>query len=93
MQSKSERFKQWRGSQFDAEQNALKSALLISDYVSSVESFELIRDQAELKFQEFEQFKARSFGTVVFAKLFIDEAISHLSENAVKEKNYLRNPV
>lgn len=89
MQSKSERFKQWRGSQFDAEQNALKSALLISDYVSSVESFELIRDQAELKFQEFEQFKARSFGTVVFAKLFIDEAISHLSENAVKEKKLL----
>ncbi|CAM3068782.1 purine NTPase, putative [Legionella steigerwaltii] len=89
MLSKSERFKQWRGSQSDAEQNILNSALLISDYVSSVDDLEVIRTNAEKKFQDFDQYKVRSWGIIAFVKLFIDEAIAQLPETADKEKKLL----
>ncbi|WP_392536400.1 hypothetical protein [Legionella sp. 227] len=89
MQSKRERFKQWRGSQSDKEQNILDSAMLISDYVSSVDNLETIQVNAGQKFKDFEQLKARTYGIIVFAKLFIDEAIEQLPESAAKEKKIL----
>lgn len=91
MLSKIDRFKQWRGSQSDAEQNVLATALLISDYVSSVDNLDIIRDNAARKSKDFELHKARSLGTVVFAKLFIDEAHAQLPETAEKEKKILSN--
>ncbi|KTC80480.1 hypothetical protein [Legionella cherrii] len=91
MLSKSERFKQWRGSQFEKEQNILDSAMLISDYASSVDNLEVIKTNAEKKYQDFNQYKMRSWGIIAFVKLFIDEAIDQLPETASKERKILTN--
>ncbi|OEH47647.1 hypothetical protein lpari_01322 [Legionella parisiensis] len=85
MLSKKERFKQWRGSKFHAEQKALNSALLISNYVNSADNLEVIKANAQIKYNEFNQYNARAWGTAVFVKLFIDEAIEQLPETADKE--------
>ncbi|QLZ69997.1 hypothetical protein FOLKNPGA_02797 [Legionella sp. PC1000] len=85
MLSKEERFKRWRGTRFYAEQNALNSALLISNYVNSVDNLEAIKANAQTKYNDFDQYNARPWGTAVFVKLFIDEAIAQLPEDADKE--------
>ncbi|WP_412757097.1 hypothetical protein [Legionella bozemanae] len=85
MLSKEERFKQWRGIKFHAEQKALNSALLISNYVNSVDNLEVIKANAQTKYNDFNQYKALSWGTAVFVKFFIDEAIAQLPKTADKE--------
>lgn len=85
MLSKEERFKLWRGTKFYAEQKALNSALLISNYVNSVDNLEVIKANAQTKYNDFDQYNARAWGTAVFIKLFIDEAIAQLPDTADKE--------
>ncbi|HHT0594113.1 TPA: hypothetical protein ACTXXA_002330 [Legionella anisa] len=85
MLSKEERFKLWRGTKFYAEQKALNSALLISNYVNSVDNLEVIKANAQTKYNDFDQYNARAWGTAVFVKLFIDEAIAQLPDTADKE--------
>lgn len=85
MLSKEERFKQWRGIKFHAEQKALNSALLISNYVNSVDNLKVIKANAQTKYNDFNQYKALSWGTAVFVKFFIDEAIAQLPKTADKE--------
>ncbi|WP_199739190.1 hypothetical protein [Legionella qingyii] len=89
MLSKIERFKEWRGSKSDAEQNILESALLIFDYVNSVDNLDAIKASVQTKYKEFDQYGKRSWGIAVFVKLFIDEAIAQLPETAAKEKALL----
>ncbi|MCW8442745.1 hypothetical protein OQJ05_01610 [Fluoribacter gormanii] len=86
MLSKIERFKEWRGSKSDAEQQILESALLIFDYVNSVDNLDAIKANAQEKYNEFDQHGKRSWATAVFVKLFIDEAIAQLPETAENEK-------
>lgn len=85
MLSKEERFKLWRGIKCHTEQHALNSALLISNYVNSVDNLEVIKANAQKKYNDFNQYNSRSWGTAVFVKLFIDEAIAQLPETADKE--------
>ena len=85
MLSKIERFKEWRGSKSDAEQDILESALIIISYVNSVDNLDDIKANAQTKYYEFDQYNKRSWGTAVFVKLFIDEAITHLPKTAEKE--------
>ncbi len=89
MLSKINRFKQWRGSKSDAEQHILNTALLISDYVNSVDNLEVIKANAKTKYNDFNQYKVRPWGVAVFVKLFLDEAIDQLPETAEKEKALL----
>lgn len=85
MLSKINRFKQWRGSKSDAEQHILNSALIISDYVNSVDNLAVIKANAKTKYNDFNQYKVRPWGVAAFVKLFIDEAIDQLPETAEKE--------
>ena len=91
MLSKIERFQQWRGSKSAAEQQNLDVALLISEYVNSVDNLGIIKAEAATKFRDFDQYKSRTLATAVFTKLFIDEAIAQLPETAAKEKAVLIN--
>ncbi|WP_454782026.1 hypothetical protein [Legionella sp. WA2022007384] len=85
MLSKIERFKEWRGNKSDAEQDILETALIIINYVNSVDNLDDIKANAQTKYYEFDQYHKRSWGTAVFIKLFIDEAITHLPKTAEKE--------
>ncbi|VEB37686.1 purine NTPase, putative [Legionella sainthelensi] len=89
MLSKRERFQQWRGIKSDDELQILEVALLISEYVNSVDRLEIIKADAESKFNDFNQDNSRSWATAVFTKLFIDEAIAQLPETAAQEKALL----
>ncbi|KTD63613.1 purine NTPase [Legionella santicrucis] len=89
MLSKRERFQQWRGIKSDDELQILEIALLISEYVNSVDKLEVIKTEAESKFKDFDQDNSRSWATAVFTKLFIDEAIAQLPETAAQEKELL----
>ncbi|WP_454784390.1 hypothetical protein [Legionella sp. WA2024007413] len=86
MLSKIERFKEWRGNKSEAEQDILESALIMIHYIDSVRNLDDIATNAQVKYYEFDQYKKRSWGTAVFAKLFIDEAIAHLPKTAEKER-------
>ncbi|STY30181.1 purine NTPase, putative [Legionella wadsworthii] len=86
MLSKTELFKRWRGSLFDSEQHVLKSVLLISDYIDSVEDIEDIQTHSQQKYNDFNIYKARAWGTAAFVKLIIDEALAVLPETAKKER-------
>ncbi|ARM33289.1 hypothetical protein B0B39_07015 [Legionella longbeachae] len=89
MLSKRERFQQWRGIKSDDELQILEVALLISEYVNSVDGLKVIKNEAESKFNDFNQDNSRSWATAVFTKLFIDEAIAQLPEAAAEEKALL----
>ncbi|KTD54639.1 purine NTPase [Legionella sainthelensi] len=89
MLSKRERFQQWRGIKSDDELQILEVALLISEYVNSVDRLEIIKADAESKFSDFNQDNSRSWATAVFTKLFIDEAIAQLPETAAQERALL----
>lgn len=89
MLSKRERFRQWRDIKSDDELHILEVALLISEYVNSVDKLEVIKTEAESKFKDFDQDNSRSWATAVFTKLFIDEAIAQLPETAAQEKALL----
>lgn len=91
MLSKREHFQQWRGCKSNNELPILEMALFIDQYVNSVDNLEVIKAEAETKFEEFNQSNSRSWSTVVFTKLFIDEAIAQLPETAAREKGLLIN--
>jgi hypothetical protein len=89
MLTKMERFQQWRGSKAIAELHLLNLALLISEYVNSVDNLDVIKATAETKHKEFDKDGLRGPGTLIFGKLFVEEAIVQLSDEADKEKSIL----
>ncbi|MBI2786673.1 MAG: hypothetical protein HYX60_10420 [Legionella longbeachae] len=89
MLSQKNRFQKWRGDQAAAEQSLLNTALFISEFVESVDNLNEIKSNAEMKFKEFNQNNNRSWATIIYAKLFIDEALEQLSDSAETEKALL----
>ena len=85
MQSKEERGKQWLGTKADTEsgQAKLQTALLMDNYVQSVNNLGAIKEafansfNSEL-FLRLDIYDARERGAVLFAKLTVDEALEQL---------------
>lgn len=85
MQSKEERGRQWLGDQANTEsgQAKLHTALLMHNYIRSVNNLGMIKDafadsfNSEL-FIRLNIFDARERGAVLFAKLTVDEALEQL---------------
>jgi hypothetical protein len=85
MQSKEERGRQWLGEQANTEsgQAKLHTALLMHNYIRSVNNLGMIKDafadsfNSEL-FIRLNIFDARERGAVLFAKLTVDEALEQL---------------
>ncbi len=85
MQSKEERGRQWLGAKADTEsgQARLLTALLMNDYIQSVNNLGMIKEafansfNSEL-FIRLDIFNARERGAILFAKLTVDEALEKL---------------
>lgn len=86
MQSKEERFKKWRGEKASAEHDAFDTALLIDEYINSVDLLATIKaDFASLntpKYLQFNEYNRRSLGILLFCKLTLEESINKIPENA-----------
>jgi hypothetical protein len=89
MLTKVERFQQWRGSKASTEQHVLNLALLMSDSVNSAGNLDAIKTVAETKHKEFDKNGQCGWGAIIFSKLFVEEAIVQLTDEADKEKALL----
>ena len=100
MLTKRERFGQWRGNKADAEQGIMETALLVSDYVNSVEQLGTIRaefsDSQSDQYIAFNRYKKRSYGVLLHCKLQIEEALEQIPVTGITERillNDLKNTI
>ncbi|MBA2649031.1 MAG: hypothetical protein H0U75_05415 [Legionella sp.] len=90
------RFNQWRGPKAGAEQQYLKTAMLIVDYVETRTSIEMIKHDLisinSPKFKEIAAFKEYIFSILLYAKLELEEILSQknlIEEHSNTEKSQL----
>lgn len=93
MLTKRERFARWRGTRAQNEQSYINSALLICDYVHSIQRIDTIKkdfSSCESKtFQAFNVHGERAYGVLLYFKLKVDEAIERIAPAATTLKTLL----
>lgn len=93
MKSKEDRFKEWRQEKAKAEEIYIKSALMIGEYINSVQTLEQIKN--DFRGVETKQYKAldaygnRVPGSLLYCKLALEEALETEPEMIEMERKLL----
>jgi hypothetical protein len=95
MLTKRERFEKWRGNKADDEQGIMETALLVSDYVNSVEQLATIRtefsDSQSDQYIAFNRHKKRFYGVLLYCMLQIEEALEQIPVTGITERILLND--
>ena len=93
MQTIRERFTRWRGTRALNEHRYINSALLVSDYVNSIQHIDTIKkdfSSCESKpYQAFNLYEERAYGVLLYCKLKIDATVEQISPTAMTVKPLL----
>lgn len=93
MPTKIERFAQWRGNKAQEEKIYIDSALLVSDYVSSIKQLDTIKTDLSSvqssKYIALNQEGQLGFGVLLYCKLQIEEALDLMPSAGVIERQAL----